>query len=241
MNGFVDLHCHFVPGIDDGATTAADGIAMLVALGRAGFDEVVATPHMRPGLFDNDANRIKAAYATMLAQVEATPGLPSISLSSEHYFCDLVYERIVNGEALLYPGGRAVLLEFYEVDFLPAAAQRLFDLRRRRILPVIAHPERYRSLWKSHERLKNLVETGAVALLDVAALVGKYGKEPQKCARRLLDDGLYHAACSDAHRVSDVEEVQDGIRFIQSKYGEDEVDFLLRRGPREILAGTVSS
>jgi protein-tyrosine phosphatase len=240
MARFVDLHCHFVPGIDDGARSVDEGVALLRALAGVGFEEVVATPHMRPGMFDNDMRAIRTAFDAMQARIATEPGIPKVSLASEHYFCDTVFERLVAGEGLPYPGGRAVLLEFYEQDFMPATANRLFDLRRRRLVPVIAHPERYRTFWKSQDRLRELVDTGSVALLDIAALVGKYGSEPQKCARRMLDDDLYHAACSDAHRPADVEEVEEGIRFVKKRYGQDAVEQLLDRGPREILAGTVS-
>ncbi len=241
MSGFTDLHCHFVPGIDDGAPTAEDGLALLRTLRAAGFEHVVGTPHMRPGMFDNDAALLKGAFARFEPLLAGLTDVPSVALASEHYFDDVVFARLLAGEGLPYPGGRAVLLEFYDVDFIPAVEARLFDLRRRQLMPVIAHPERYRSLWKSHERLARLVATGSVALLDTAALVGKYGKEPERAARRMLEDNLYHAACSDAHRPRDVEEVLRGIRFIQKRYGEEEVDRLFRRGPAEILAGTVGS
>jgi protein-tyrosine phosphatase len=240
MTGFVDLHCHFVPGIDDGARTSEEGVALLRALRECGFESVVATPHMRPRLFDNTKEDLSRAFAAFVQSVRSLPDLPAISLSSEHYFDEVVYKRLLDGEGLPYPGGKAVLLEFYDMDFLTTIAERLFDLRRRKLIPVIAHPERYRCFWDSHERLSVLVESGAVALLDVAALIGKYGKEPQRCARRLLDDNLYHAACSDAHRPEDVEEVEDGIAFVAKRYGNEEVERLLASGPREILEGRVN-
>lgn len=241
MSGFVDLHCHFVPGIDDGARTIAEGTELLRALRAAGFETVVATPHMRPGMFDNTAGDIKAAYEKMLPHVQAAADMPRTMLSSEHYFSDVVFERLLGGAGVPYPGERAVLLEFYEIDFLPGIAQRLYDLRRRRLTPVIAHPERYRCFWKSHARLEELIATGTAALLDTAALVGKYGREPEKCARALLKEGLYHAACSDAHRPADVREVLNGIKYIRKRHGEAEIDRLLREGPSEILSGKVAS
>src|SRR5258708_68974 len=240
MSGFVDLHCHFVPGIDDGARTRDEGLELLLALKDCGFERVIATPHMRPRMFDNTKTRLVEAFARFEDSVRDVAGGPEIGLSSEHYFDDVVFQRLLEGGGLPDPRGNAVLLAFYAMGFMPAVADRLFDLRRRKLAPVIAHPERYRCFWHSHERLGELVRSGAVALLDVAALVGKYGKEPQKCARRLLDDGLYYAACSDAHRPDDVDDVEDGIELLSKRYGKDEVRRLLHDGPREILEGTVS-
>jgi protein-tyrosine phosphatase len=237
MRRFVDLHCHWIAGIDDGPAAPADGVAILRALGALGFELVVATPHMRPGMFDNTRDDLSHAYERMLPHLKETSALPRVALSSEHYFDEIVYERLLNGDGLPYPGSKAALLEFYEIDFPPAIDQRLFDLRRRQILPVIAHPERYRCIWRSVEVLERLVEAGAAALLDTAALVGKYGRQPQLCAEALLDRGLYHAACSDAHRVRDVAEVEAGMRRLERVYGADAVDYLFCFGPTELLAG----
>jgi protein-tyrosine phosphatase len=237
VRGFVDLHCHWIAGIDDGAPSETEGLAMLRALHAAGFDRVVATPHMRIGMFDNTRSELTQAYEGMLPALEAETGLPMLGLGCEHYFDDTVYRRLLAGEGLPYPGERAVLLEFYGVDFPPVVVERLFDLRRQRLLPVIAHPERYRYLWNNPDALERLVDSGVATLLDAAALVGKYGREPQRCAEALLERGLYHAACSDAHRESDVADVARGIARIDELYGADEVTFLFHDGPRQILEG----
>jgi protein-tyrosine phosphatase len=239
VHGFIDLHCHYLPAIDDGARERSESLAMLRALRTAGFERVIATPHMRPGMFDNTRSDLEKSFADFAATLEQEPDLPELGLSSEHYFDDVVFGRLLSGDALPYPGGRAALLEFYEIDFPPQIDHRLFDLRRRQLLPVIAHPERYRCLWRSPETLERLIDGGAAALLDSAALVGKYGKKAQACAETLLERGLYHAACSDAHRPADVVEVSAGIARIAELYGNDEVDFLLREGPTSLLAGIV--
>jgi protein-tyrosine phosphatase len=236
----IDLHCHFLPGIDDGAPTVADGVEMLEGLRALGFEQVVATPHMRPGMFDNEKQGLTAAFERFLPAV-AGRSVPKLSLSSEHYFDERVYTRLLNGEALPYPGGRAALLEFYEIDFPPVIEERLFDLRRRRILPVIAHPERYRKFWDQPEALERLVDQGVAALLDCMALLGKYGRRPQRAAEDLLERELYQAACTDLHRPRDLEIVADSIRLIEKRYGRDEVDFLFRIGPTALLDGQLPS
>ncbi len=238
MSGFVDLHCHWIPGIDDGAATLEDSVAILQGLGRLGFSRVLGTPHMRPGLFDNTARELRAAFERAQAALLAVPGLPERELSSEHFFDDVVFRRLTHGEGLPYPGGAAVLLEFYESSFPPRVDQLLSQLRREGMTPVIAHPERYRAIWEEPEILERLLDLGAVALLDSAALVGKYGRQPQRCAERLLESEAYYAACSDAHRPADVAEVARGIEVIRKRYGDAEVVSLLREGPLEILAGT---
>jgi protein-tyrosine phosphatase len=239
VSGFVDLHSHWIAGIDDGAPTAAEGIAMLSALGAAGFGTVMATPHMRPGMFDNTRADLCAAFDRMAPAIDGAGPLPAVHLASEHYFDDEVYKRLLAGEGLPYPGGRAVLIEFYGHDFPRVVIDRLLDLKLRGLLPVIAHPERYRCFWHSPQLLEEMIDAGLATLLDAAAMVGKYGREPQRCAEKLLERGLYHAACSDVHRAADVEAVVRGMRRIEAIYGDEELEFLFQSGPTELLLGNL--
>lgn len=237
MADYVDLHCHYVPGIDDGARSEQESRQMLTELRSLGFGTVVATPHMRPGLFDNTADQLRQTYAQLERALLGCPGLPKLGLSAEHYFDDVVFTRIRSGKALPYPSGNAILLEFYDTDFPYSIDQRLADIRRMGLTPVIAHPERYKPIERSPEILERLLDLGAAALLDVAALVGKYGRHARRTAEVLLERGLYAAACSDAHRPSDIAEVAAGVAWIRRHYDESEVTALFVTGPQELLSG----
>jgi protein-tyrosine phosphatase len=237
MRGFIDLHSHFVANIDDGAPSLDVSLAMLRALRAIGFDTVIATPHMRPELFDNDRPALEAAYEQTRLALATEGALPATGLGCEHFFDEVVYRRLLEGRALPYPGGRAALIEFHGLDFPPALGARLFDVQRQRLLPVIAHPERYRCFWQRTDELERLVDAGCALLLDTAALVGKYGREPQRAAERLLELELYHAACSDAHRPADADAVALGMARIEDLYGPEELDFLFKEGPSALLEG----
>jgi protein-tyrosine phosphatase len=242
VRGFVDLHCHWVAAIDDGARTADEGLAMLHGLHQAGFDHVVATPHMRPGMFDNDRAGLERAFAAMqpdLAQAQVS--LPTVHLASEHFFDDIVFGRLVRGEALPYPGGRCVLVEVGQGAFPLRLQHRFFDVRRAGLVPVLAHPERYEPVWTDDACLDPLLDAGAHLLLDVCALVGKYGRAPQRAAEKLLEDDAYEAACSDAHKPRDVAIVVQAIERLEALVGLDEAKRLLSEGPRGILAGAALS
>jgi protein-tyrosine phosphatase len=249
VRGFVDLHCHWVAAIDDGARTIEDGLAMLRGLHQAGFDAVVATPHMRPGMFDNDRARIERAFAAMQPALSAAGTLPSVHLGSEHFFDDVVFGRLIRGEAVPYPhlenvdasrpatAGRGVLIEFGAAAFPVRVQHRLFDLRRAGLVPVLAHPERYEPVWRDDSCLDAVLDAGAHLLLDVCALVGKYGRAPQRAAEKLLEEDAYEAACSDAHKPGDVEAVVRSIERLEALVGAAEAMRLLSDGPRSILGG----
>jgi protein-tyrosine phosphatase len=239
MRGYVDLHCHWVAAIDDGARSAAEGIAMLEGLYAVGFSTVVATPHMRPGMFDNDRAALVRAYDAMkapLATAAAAAKLPEMHLSSEHFLDDAVFQRLTHGEGAPYPGGRSALVEFPHDAFPLRVAHRFFDLQRHGIVPVLAHPERYRPVWADDTCLDPLLDAGACLLLDVCALVGKYGRASQRAAEKLLDEDAYEAACSDAHRPADVDLVDKAIRRLVSMVGNADATRLLCDGPRRLLA-----
>jgi protein-tyrosine phosphatase len=271
--GFIDLHCHWVADIDDGVRAPAAGVALLRGLHELGFSVVMATPHMRPGMFDNDQTSLSRAFEAMsgpLAEARAEGPLPAVHLASEHFFDDVVFERIRRGEGLPYPSPlvlacasgpsgaspthpastssanvsgcaaprpqkRGVLVELPPERFPFNAHNRFFDLHRAGFVPVLAHPERYAPVWKDRQTLRPFIEAGAHLLLDVCAIVGKYGRAAQKASEKLLEDGAYAAACSDAHRPEDVDVVAKAIERLQELAGDEGVDDLLSAGPRRIL------
>jgi protein-tyrosine phosphatase len=236
--GFIDLHCHWVAAIDDGARTPEQGIEMLRRLQKAGFARVVATPHMRPGMFDNDKAALVRAFEAMgEAMKPYAAELPEVALASEHWFDDVVFGRLKEGAGLPYPGGKSVLVELNPQQFPLSLPARLMDLRRAGLKPVIAHPERYAPSWKDTESLQPLLDAGACLLLDVCALVGKYGQQPQRTAEALLEEDAYEAGCSDAHRPEDADVTAQAIARLRKLVGDDETDRLMRRGPETILRG----
>jgi protein-tyrosine phosphatase len=243
VRGFVDLHCHWIAGIDDGAKTVEASLSMLRGLKRAGFDTVMATPHMRPGMFDNDRTTLQGAFEAMRPHLAGQTDLPEVLLSSEHWFDEIVFARLLAGEGLPYPSApgalpgakRGVLVELPPQVFPPRLERRFFDLSRAGLRPVLAHPERYQPVWKDDRCLDPLLDAGACLLLDVCALVGKYGRASQKAAEKLLDDEAYEAACSDAHRPEDTDVVADAIAVLGKRVGAEETERLLGAGPRGIL------
>lgn len=123
-----DIHCHIVPGVDDGARTPEDHANMLKAMRAAGIERVVATPHVCKSLYPNYAADLKSRY-------NATP------LAAE-YMVDDDFESM-SSTPLLYPDGNHILIEMSYYERSRNILDQIFRLREMGLTPILAHPERY--------------------------------------------------------------------------------------------------
>jgi protein-tyrosine phosphatase len=237
MAGFIDLHLHVVPGVDDGVGTLEDAIRICRELKAMGYAQLVTTPHIRSRMFENRAENLREAFAQLLAASSAEPSLPALALSAEHHCDALFLELFERGALLPYPGAKALLLEFAN-EALPVAFDRLaFRLASKGLKPIIAHPERYVPLFKRTTAIHHLLDQEVGLQLDLMSLAGKYGRAARKAAERMLDEGVYTIAATDTHRVDDLPRVASSLALLHKLVGDDEAALLLADNPRRLLAG----
>jgi protein-tyrosine phosphatase len=230
---FIDLHSHVLPGVDDGARTLQDSLQMLRALHDIGFRVVCATPHQKADTFPATTEQIAQALADL--RRGASEDLPSLELVSgaENYFDEWFYDRVQDLSLPCYEGRKAFLVELTPGSAPPRLEDLLFGLRTKGLLPVLAHPERYRDLLRDEERLQRVARVAAL-VVDLAALGELFGSGP---ARHLVTSGLAHAAASDMHAASDKRSIARGIAWIEKRLGAAALDRLLQENPRRILVG----
>ncbi len=237
MSGFIDLHLHCVPGVDDGVRSVEEGLRLCTALKEVGFDMLVTTPHIRTGMFDNRGPGLRDAFQAFVDAVQGCEGLPELALSAEHHCDSLLLELLQTGGLLPYPGGHALLVEF-GYDSLPTAIEKIaFKLALKGLRPIIAHPERCAPLFRKTALIEQLLDQDVGLQLDVMALVGKYGRAPRGAAERMLEEGVYTIASSDAHRPEDAPQVAKGIERLFELVGNEEARLLLTDNPRRLLEG----
>jgi protein-tyrosine phosphatase len=229
--GFVDLHAHVLPALDDGAADAATGLAMLRGLAQVGYELVAATPHQKASQFLPTAEAIRAAHADL-----ANRSPVHLALGAENFWDDVLFQRWKERAIPSYDGGPAFLFEIHPEDDPPRLEETLFQLRVEGRLPVMAHPERYRCFWSAPERLARLGQSIAL-VVDLGAVAGYHGWRPGRVARALVGDGVAHAVATDVHAPSDIRVAAEGIAWIKRKLGPAAVRRLLEDHPRAILAG----
>lgn len=230
--GYLDLHAHILPALDDGAPDEETGLAMLRMLAQVGYETVTATPHQKAAQYMPSREDIAAALARLRAR-----DLPlHLGLAAENYWDDVFFQRWRAGEIPSYDGDKAFLFEI-PVEEVPARFEdTLFQMRLGRRLPVMAHPERYRPFWDDPQRLERLGRQVAL-VVDLGAIAGYHGWRVGRAARRLVQEGLAHAVASDVHALSDVRAAAEGIAWIRKKIGPEAERRLLCDNPRAILTG----
>jgi protein-tyrosine phosphatase len=192
----IDLHCHALPGVDDGPASREDAVALLRAAAADGTRVVVATPHVSrrfpttPEVIDAGVTSLAGSGVELLAGAEVTHEM-ALQLPDE------VLRRLTLGSS------SCVLLETPLQPVIGPDFERAFEsLLERGYRVLLAHPERAPAMRDNPARLRALVERGAACSVTAAALLGGFGDASRWFGLELLRDGLVHSVDSDAHHAS---------------------------------------
>jgi protein-tyrosine phosphatase len=202
----IDLHCHLLPGIDDGPARLEEALEMARIAVANGITEAYVTPHLHPGRWENDLPKITAAVEAYRAAV-AQAGIPlEIGYAAE---VRLDYEILPLIEANRVPflgtldGFRVMLLEFPH-SHVPVGADKFVAwLLAHKIRPMIAHPERNKDLMRDPAKLEPFVREGCLLQLTADAVAGEFGEDCARRAHEFLERGWVTILASDAHDTTD--------------------------------------
>lgn len=223
----IDLHCHILSGVDDGAKTIEDSLDMAHLAVEEGITHILATPHHKNRNWNNE----KKAVIRLVAQLQEEIDKAGIELTvfpgQEVRIYGEILQDIKEDKILFIDEQRQYLLIEFPTSNIPTYTEQLFyDLLSEGITPIVVHPERNREILEHPNRLKALVDKGALAQLTAASYTGGFGKQIQKLSEQLVEANLVHFIASDAHNIGNrafyMEEAFDKLRkeFGQSKVNE---------------------
>lgn len=235
----IDIHSHILPGLDDGSNSMEQSLAMVRQLYEAGFQTLIATPHVLEGrdylspeeiLVTTDQVRTCVAEAGI--PVEILPG------AENYIFPDLI--KWVREGKLMTLGntGKYLLVELPMLEIPLYTDQVFFELQVEGLTPILAHPERNRGLVENPVRLLDWASRGILFQLDLRSLNGKYGPQAQELAHRLLHSELIHLIGSDAHRVArSITPYLEALHCVKNVVGEERFKQVTLSNPKAILDG----
>lgn len=236
MAGYVDLHCHLLPGVDDGARTPEDSLEMARALVDLGFSAVAPSPHARPEFASAE---VCAERRGALKEALAAASIPlRLYANAENaLILDGFLEGLGTASSRPVNGGRYVLVEAPYHAPVPALPDLVFRMVRRGVIPLFAHPERCQE-FERPGRAAEVVRLGARLQLDLGALVNRYGPGARRLARTFLEEELYAVAATDLHGPVDARVwVGKALAELEARAGAPALLALLSEHPQKVLLG----
>lgn len=199
----IDIHCHILPGMDDGAVNLEESMIMANLAVKAGITTIIATPHHKNGKNENRKKEI-LAHTVALNQALQSKNIPLTILPGQEprIHRDLLLKYQQDEILSLNNNGKYILIEL-PPNYVPSyTEQLLFEVQINGLTPVIVHPERNQVIQKYPNLLYEFVRRGACAQVTTASLIGRFGKKIKKITLDLIDANLVHFIASDAHNIS---------------------------------------
>lgn len=239
----IDLHCHFLPDVDDGARTVDDALALAAASVANGITHAVLTPHVHPGVFDNSLSILEPVFIRYRESLKEA---------------GIALQVFLGGEVRLHPDAldllaaddlptigtlgeeRIVLLEFPDGHIPAGAAKACRYFADRGVRLLIAHPERNKEVMRDPACIKPFVDAGCLLQLTAASVIGRFGPQALDAAHQLLARGLVAVVATDAHNMAHrppvLREARDAIAKL---YGSGLAHRLTEEMPAAIISGRV--
>jgi len=209
LQKFVDIHNHILPGIDDGAKTCEDSIALIKGFSEFGVTNFIATPHIIHNYYPNTPQTINQSFELLkneLLKVDLRE--VTIAASAEHMIDDN-FESILEKEEVMHMRNDYLLIEMSYLQPPLNFDTAIVKIVSKRFYPILAHPERYNFLHYKPRKYTRFKEQGILFQLNLLSLGDFYGKEVLRMALKLLDNGLIDFAASDVHNLHQLNSLKE--------------------------------
>jgi protein-tyrosine phosphatase len=199
-NLLVDVHSHLLPGIDDGAKSMDDSLAMIRMFIDMGYQKLIITPHVMAHRYPNSTQHIQQVFHSLQTEVMKQQLPISLEISAEYYLDETLFERIYNNDLLPFAGNH-ILFECSFRNEPLSLFDVVFQLKAAGYQPVIAHFERYVYYHNRIEIAQELKSMGCLIQVNLLSFSGYYGKSIQRQSEELLANNLVDIIGTDCHRL----------------------------------------
>nr|WP_263324264.1 CpsB/CapC family capsule biosynthesis tyrosine phosphatase [Neobacillus sp. Marseille-Q6967] len=232
----IDIHCHILPGIDDGAKNLDESITLAKEAAREGIHTIIATPHLN-NQYDNRKQIILDKVEELNKALQDQAIDIKIMAGHEPRIYGELLEDFDKNEIQTLNGTQYLFVEFPSSHVPRYTEQLLFDIQVKGLTPIIVHPERNTELIERPEVLYNLVEKGALTQVTASSLCGYFGKKIKNFSEQLIEFNLTHFIASDAHNVVNRSfKMEEAFNLVASKFGNDYV-YLFKENAEFLVEG----
>lgn len=235
----IDLHCHYLPFLDDGAQSVTEAVMLSVTSYNSGITHAVLTPHVFAGRWDNTLEAMRGPFEAFERLLQSSAIPLKLRLAGEVHLLPEALEMAARGELPTlgtWDGAQVVLLEMPD-GHVPAGAEKAVEfLRTHNYLPMLAHPERNKEVMRDVRRLKPFLELGCLTQVTAASVIGAFGEPALRSAHQLIDAGMVTVLATDAHNMAHRPPLlREARAALEQRWGAYAAEALTRVNPGRVL------
>ncbi len=232
----IDIHCHIMPGVDDGSPDMAPSLEMLKIADKNGITHLILTPHHKP-MHHNVSPEHNVLYRKKLQEAAKEAGIRAKLFSgNEIYYSDETMEELLQGKICSLAGSDYVLVEFHPTNPFKAIQNAMNRVQASGYIPIVAHVERYSDIVEKPERVGDLIDMGCLIQVNASSIMGKYGFGISHFTKKLLKENYVHFIASDAHDTGRrAPKLLECREYVERKYGEEYAKKLFFTNPANVI------
>ncbi|ADE14466.1 Protein-tyrosine-phosphatase [Nitrosococcus halophilus Nc 4] len=233
----IDLHCHILPGIDDGASDLETALAMARLAVSDQITTIACTPHIYLGLYDNTVEGIQTAMERLRQALAAADIELELVMGADIQITPDLRKRLQAGEVPTLNSSRYFLFEPPHHVCPPRFSELAFNLSAYGYVPIITHPERLTWIGDHYELFVELALKGVWMQVTAGSLSGRFGRRARYWGERMLDEGLVHLLATDAHGLGRRPPLlSEGVMAAEKWVSAEEARQLVEGRPQAVLA-----
>ena len=232
----IDIHTHILPNIDDGSRSIEETFNLIREAQNVGFEAIVSTSHYMEGYYETNAPEREVWVNAIYENLQAKNINMQLYLGNEIYFSENIINLLEDGKASTINDTSYVLFEMP----LNAEPMNLYDIiyqmQQYKIVPILAHPERYSFVQKEPELVYDLIQKGVLMQANFGSIIGQYGNKAQRTVKRFYESDMIHLLGSDVHRQNTIyPKIPQILSELNELIGEERLKELTTINPRLVL------
>ncbi len=235
MNGFIDIHSHIIPGVDDGAKDIQETRDMLKTAYNEGIRTIIATPHCKRGRYMTEIELIEEKLELVRNLAKEIDENFEIYLGNEIFGARGILDYL-NDKVITMAASKYVLIEFLPKEEYSTIRDVLYEFQTKGYIPILAHVERYEELRKDFERTRDLNEMGIYFQVNASTISKFKGFKLRSFLKKLIAHNMIHFVATDGHDTKHRQsKLQECALYLEKKYGTSYMEELLINNPKKII------
>ena len=232
----IDFHSHILPNIDDGSRSIEETFNLIKEAKEVGFEGIVLTSHYIEGYYETDVPE-RDVWVNAIKENLNTKGIDiDLYLGNEIYISENMMDLLINNKASTINNTCYVLFEM-PLNVEPMNLYNvIYSLQENKLIPVLAHPERYKFVQKEPELIYDLIEKGVLMQANYGSILGQYGESTQMIVRKFFENNMIHFLGSDVHRQNTIyKNIPRALEAISEIIGDEKLRELTTTNPKLAL------